>query len=194
MTTSDISVPEAIREQLGSGERLLWSGAPRQGLVLRAADALFIPFSLIWAGFAVFWEVNVMAQGAPLFFTLFGIPLLVVAAYITIGRFFVDAHIRARTFYAVTAERVLIVSGVFSRSVKSLSIPTIPDLTLREGRGPFGTVSFGGSALFGNLFPGFGGMPGADQFIGPQFELIEQPRTVYDLIRQLQRDARPLAA
>ena len=45
----------AVRSELGSGEKLLWSGQPRAGLRLRPADALMIPFSLMWAGFAVFW-------------------------------------------------------------------------------------------------------------------------------------------
>lgn len=38
----------AIRKEIGKDEQLLWSGQPRQGLVLRANDIVLIPFSLMW--------------------------------------------------------------------------------------------------------------------------------------------------
>jgi hypothetical protein len=38
-----------------------------------------------------------LKEGAPAFFALWGIPFVVAAAYVTIGRFFVDAWQRSRT-------------------------------------------------------------------------------------------------
>jgi hypothetical protein len=66
----------SIEFDLGRGERLLWSGMPRQGLMLRPTDALFIPFSLFWGGFAVFWESSAIIHHAPPLFVVWGIPFL----------------------------------------------------------------------------------------------------------------------
>jgi hypothetical protein len=55
---------------------------------LRRADALFIPFSLMWAGFAFFWETMAIRGGAPFFFWLWGIPFILIGVWITVGRFF----------------------------------------------------------------------------------------------------------
>ena len=180
---------DLISDELAPGEKLLWSGRPLQGFVLRAVDAFLIPFSLLWGGFAIFWEAGVLASGAPWFFALWGVPFVLVGLYIIFGRFWVDARQRAATVYAVTSERVVIVSGLFTRCVKSLSIDTITDVSLTERGEGAGTITFGPVPPFYWWYGG-AGWPGFGHQAVPRFELAADTRQVYEIIRGGQRAAK----
>jgi hypothetical protein len=177
-----------IEKELSSDEKLLWSGRPRQGLRLRPSDAFAIPFSLVWCGFAIFWEASVFKGNAPFFFMLWGVPFVLIGLYVVFGRFFVDARTRARTYYGVTSERIIIVSGLFSRQIKSLSLRTLTDVSLTERGDGSGSITFGPqlSYPFGRQY-NFGGWPGSSQNAMPVFDLVEQVKEAYDIIRRAQQ-------
>ena len=142
-----------------------------------------VPFSLLWGGFAIFWETSVIMSGAPFFFALFGIPFVLVGLYIIFGRFLIDTKQRERTFYGVTDQRIVIISGTFGRKVKSLNLRTLSDISLNENVDHSGTITFGAthpiSWWMGNTT--WPGMPTA-----PSFEMIPEARTVYMKIREAQ--------
>jgi Bacterial PH domain len=181
-----MQISDPIRNALSPGEQVIWSGQPRQGIVIRGSDALAIPFSLLWAGFAVFWLVSAAMSGAPLPFVLFGVPFVVVGVYIVVGRFFVEAKQRQSTFYALTPQRIIIASGLFSRRVKSLNLKTISDLSLNEKSDGSGTITFGAQHPMAAMFGGMSAWPGAEQYLGPRLDLVPQARTVYESIRRAQ--------
>jgi len=182
MTNFDIE--NELAPNLGTNEKLLWTGRPKAGIVFRGSDAFLIPFSLLWGGFAIFWETNVFATDGPFFFKLWGIPFILVALYITVGRFFVDAKKRANTIYGVTHDRIIIKSGIFSREIKSLNIRTLSDITIDQKGDNSGTITIGPTDLRSSMMQGIE-WPGAKQ--PPRLELIEDVKTVYDKIIDLQR-------
>src|SRR6266576_4090674 len=177
-----------IERELSSGERLLWSGQPRRGFRLRSSDAFVIPFSLLWCGFAIFWETSVIIKGAPFFFMLWGIPFVLVGLYIVFGRFIVDAKTRARTFYGVTSERILIVSGLFSRQTKSMQLRTLSDISLTERNDGSGSITFVPQHPMAHRLPS--GWPGAGQYAAPAFDMIDRAKEIYQLVRQTQKTAK----
>ena len=179
--------PEStLTQRLDPSERLLWSGQPRGGIRLRAQDAFLIPFSILWCGFAIFWEASVIRAGGPFFFMLWGIPFVCLGLFLVFGRFFLDARSRARTSYGITNERILIISGLFSRQTKSLQLRTLTDVSLIERSDGSGTITFGPAHYMTSFFPA-GGWPGAARYAPPSFDLIERAKEVYDIIRNAQR-------
>jgi Bacterial PH domain len=167
------------------GERQLWAGAPRQGIMLRAADGFAIPFSLLWGGFAIFWVVSVLRSGAR-FFWLFGLPFVGIGFYITIGRFLADARRRARTSYIVTSNRIVLIRGARTPVTTSLLLTTLSNVTMTERPDGTGTINFGimdpRIQMYANM--SFPGMPQL-----ASFESIPDVRTVYNIIQSAQQDA-----
>lgn len=172
----------SIEFDLGRGERVLWSGMPRQGLMLRQTDLALIPFSVIWAGFTVHWEWTVVRGRAPLWFAAFGIPFLCLAVYFTVGRFFYDARRRAGTAYGLTTERVLISRRGFGGSLMSFDLASLPAMSLTQQSNGLGSIAFGHPVWPGTR-PSWGGTPPV-----PTFELIPDAKAVYDQVRAA-RDA-----
>jgi hypothetical protein len=168
------------------GESLLWAGRPAQGLRFTRSDLLQVPFSLIWGGFAIFWELSVIRGGAPLLMRLWGIPFVLVGLYMIAGRFFVDAYRRARTFYGLTDTRVLIVTVGSMQKLTALDLAAQKEIQVEEGAGGRGTIRFGAA-----------GASGFEMRIGrsnknepPSFEGIPEVAAVYARIRESRRALR----
>lgn len=135
----------AIEPYLGPDEVPLWIERARQGIVFRAADAILIPFSLVWGGFAIFWEVMALTMGAPSIFACFGLPFVAVGLYLIAGRFLWDMYKRRETLYAITNERLLVLER---GKLRALQLDRLDELSLTErsdgsGRITIGKVPFG---------------------------------------------------
>ena len=55
---------DIIRPQLLRDEHIAWEGRPYTGLILRPMELFLIPFSLLWGGFALFWNASVWMTDA----------------------------------------------------------------------------------------------------------------------------------
>ncbi len=185
MNVLAISDSEVSRE-LTAAERLLWAGQPRQGIVLRPSDTFMIPFSLLWGGFALFWEATVILGDAPWFFVLWGIPFVLMGLYLIVGRFPWDARRRSRTLYGLSDQRAIILSGGTSRKVTSLNLRILSDISLTEKSDGTGTIAFGPTHPLAWWWSGTT-WPGAPQG-PPSFEMIRDAKHVYGLVQQAQSE------
>jgi Bacterial PH domain len=189
-TTFDLAPQNEIARTLDSGESLIWSGTPRQGMTLRPTDAYIIPFSLLWGGFAIFWEASVLRISGPnsLFMSLWGIPFVLIGLYMIVGRFFLDARIRAKTFYGLTNRRAVIISGLFSRTINSIPLRTLTDISLQERSDRSGTILLGRPQPFSSWSSGMR-WPGMSQYSTPAFEMIPNAKAVHDQLLEAQHAA-----
>jgi hypothetical protein len=187
---------------LDPGEKLLWSGQPKQGVRLQSSDLFMIPFSLMWGGFAIFGEASVLGltglshhgphpnsnQGPPLFMALWGIPFVLIGLYVIFGRFFYDAAARDKTWYGVTDRRLIILKSLFTSNVNSFDYATLTNLNLVERGDRSGDILFGtpsSMSAFSNT-----SWPGSGRYAVPGFYLLPEARNVYNQIRTIQQQAR----
>lgn len=189
-----IDAEQQIRKELDPNEELIWNGMPRQGIIFRSADIFMIPFSIFWGGFAIFWEISVLTmpneESSPIaiIFPLFGIPFVLVGLYIMFGRFIFDMKVRTKTFYALTNERIIIISGLFSKTVRSLNLATLTDISLKERHDKSGTITFGQEHPFSSMYEGMH-FP-VQRTSTPKFEAIEDAKDLYNSIRNAQNNTK----
>jgi hypothetical protein len=175
----------AIATAADPAERVLWAGRPRQGIVLRSSDWVSIPFAAVWLYFVVgiFTTTASSAASAPFPFEVMPFFFVAVGLYLLVGRFIVEAWQRANTFYGLTTECVYIVERYWTGKTRSVSLRTMPELSIEaRGDGP-GTITFGTGAVL----PVWGGWPGRSRLTIPAFDSINDARAVYQLIREAQR-------
>lgn len=146
-----------FRPYLSAGEYILWQGKPEKGNLLTGQDVFMIPFSLLWCGFAIFWELTALMGNAPLLFKLWGIPFVCVGLYMVFGRFFWTAFLRKRTAYAITNRKIIRIRW---NKVDMLDGKHLPAIHVTAGRNGCGTITFGsewnGSRGRQGSFPGHG--------------------------------------
>jgi hypothetical protein len=141
----DGSIAMQLQPELLGDESLLWSGQPLQKVIFHRRDFFAIPFSLLWGGFAIFWEWGVtghFSKPAPYFFTLWGIPFVLMGQYMIWGRFFYIAWRKGRTFYGVTNKRVLVLSTGWSRKVTDGYLRSLTSVSITTRSDGIGTIEF----------------------------------------------------
>jgi hypothetical protein len=131
-----------LQTALVPGERVIWWGRPDPAVNFGTKDLFLIPFSLMWGGFAIFWEYNALTLEAPGFFRLWGIPFVIIGLFMIFGRFFWKRFNKRRTLYALTESRAIVVRGsateelpLFGQPIASTPSARGTHLSVRIGRG-----------------------------------------------------------
>lgn len=169
---------QLFKPYLAPQESVRWAGRPEQGLTFRGSDLLVVPFSLLWCGFAIFWESLAVSTGV-WFMMLWGVPFVAVGLYMVFGRFIYDAWVRSRTHYALTQHSALVLGGLDGKKLTTVDLKSLQEIHLKPRAGDRGTIIFG---------------PERSQFSrrhaaasSPEFFGIESAASVYTQIQQQRR-------
>jgi len=187
-----------FQAELLSGESLLWTGQPLRRVIFHQRDLFSIPFSLMWGGFAIFWEWGVTgdfghsanAHAAPSFFALWGIPFVVMGQYLIWGRFLYIAWKKGRTYYAVTNKRVVVLNAGMSRKISDAFLRNLDSVSLSTRSDGTGTIEFSpqpNAQSFGFFKSNRSGAQMDIDLSQLAFHDIDDARNVYQLI-QAQRE------
>jgi hypothetical protein len=191
MLTSGAGLEFDWLRELNSGEKLLWSGRPPQGIRLRWMDLFFVPFGIVFMTIPLVGVIAAFNQQGPeaLFALIFITPFVLIGGFVAFGRFIVEKKQRAKTDYAITNERLLIRSGLWRSQLKSLDLVNLSDITFTEYGNGGGRITLGSVpwmfAMQSQMDP-FGMMG----HMVPTLELTSDARTIYDQLRTAKRAAR----
>jgi hypothetical protein len=181
--------PDLLRD-----EKVAWAGQADPQFRFSGGDIFLVPFSILWGGFALFWEAGVLGllDGQPALNpgALFGIPFVVIGQYFIWGRFIYKAYKNRRTFYALTNQRVLILATMRARRVQTLFLNQLPTINKTVQRDGVGTLEFGLSPSWAGTYANSGMelFAGRSGQMAPAFYDIPDVESVYRLVMRLKTD------
>lgn len=187
MATELLFPEQAFRDELLPGESVLWAGQPSTKVIFTKSDIFLVPFSLLWGGFAIFWELSVLRiaidprnyEGPPAFFLLFGAFFVLVGLYFIFGRFIYKNWSKKHTYYAVTNQRVLVGTRGGGTQVQAAFIDAIPSISKSVRTDGIGTLVFGVGMYQNTGMEFFGANYGT---IVPAFYDVPDAQRVYELV------------
>ena len=121
------------------GETVLWRGKPEKGNLVTSDDIITIPFSILWCGFACFWEYSVLKTGFKPFI-LFGLVFVCIGLYFVFGRFIHTAWKRKHTSYVITNQKIICKRG---NQIDLMNAKNMPPVQVKAFRNGCGTITIG---------------------------------------------------
>jgi hypothetical protein len=185
-----------FQEELLKDEKILWMGQPNPDIKYTSMDWFLIPFSIMWGGFAIFWELSALGiillaetngADAPIIFPLFGIPFVIIGLYFIFGRFIYKKWKKQRTYYAITNKRVLIITNTKNRNVEAEFISSIPAINYSQKDSGAGSIRFGSFNFMTDMYSntGMDFLSGFSGKTSPAFFDINNVKEVYNLVNEV---------
>lgn len=183
---------EKIASMLYYGEKIIWSGQPNIEKKFTKYDTFFVPFSVLWFGFSIFWEI-MATIGSGGIFSVFGIPFCVIGFYICIGRFIYKKKNKQHTYYYITDRRIIIYNDYKRIQVNDMPLSRAAHISYHEDADGIGSIHFEekNNSIFGFYYYMYENT-GMDRFFNSSppnsFFDIDNVREVYHLLRSVQKE------
>jgi hypothetical protein len=187
-------IENLFQNVLAKDEILLWVGQSDIRKIFTRLDLFLIPFSILWCGFAIYWEYLALfimkRQGHDpgLFSPLFGLLFVLMGFYLVVGRFFYKNYQKKNTFYALTNQRIFILPKTAKQTLRTLGIHQISAIHQSIDSAGIGTLIFGKVPMFGSFYGNTGLDFLASQYNNEVMAFYDIPKAeaVYCQINDLQ--------
>jgi len=188
----DYELYQKFKDDLISGENILWSGRPGLSILSSKGIIFIILFGIFWLGFSLFWVITAYLGSGMLLFPLFGLPFVIIGIFLVFG---LPVYIRSKkknTFYAITDKRIIIITSKRgNKDVQTTFIKDIKGINKIVKRNGVGTIVFGNNLALAYIgvnsgMIGYGGNYGP--YYGemcPVFYDIVDAEQVYKIVNDI---------
>jgi transcriptional regulator with XRE-family HTH domain len=160
---------EIFKKYLNYGEQIKWSGKPKY---LSSITSFPIKiFGLFFLGFAIFWTI--MTFEVMIGMSFFGIPFIIIGAFLVFGNKFKKFTSQRQKYYAVTSERIIIITVSSQEEKVDVGLDRLTNVVLSPGLNGTNTIVFYTRNSYGVYSS------------HPYFYNIENGQQVVDLINKL---------
>ena len=130
-------------KDLLNGEKLIWSGKPKQGIVFRKNDIFVIPFSILWLLLCFLAISTILKTQVPNLLLLVVIPIALLGLFFLVGRYVLDVKRRNKIKYWLTDQRIVIKGEKLKNEFKSISTEDLKYVEYKPKKNGFGTIILG---------------------------------------------------
>lgn len=181
-----------LETHLNPDEKVIWSGKPvKKAFILPGLAS--IPFGLIFVGFSIFWMWGASLGGAPDFFTLFGLPFILIGIAVTFGPTILQLMRYKNTEYMITNKRLITQTGAIGLDTRFVDFEKIQEVYVQIGiidrllgTGTLVPMTAGFSGFFPSGRHGYGSMQGWR----PNFSALREPYKVQKLLQEAMEKAK----
>jgi hypothetical protein len=131
-----------IEGNMQPNEIILWTGQPWQGLLFRVSDFSFAAIGIFNIAISTLWTFLITSTDTELYLRVFNTPIILIVFATFFFKYKLDIKRRSLTHYAVTNQRILIVS-LYNNQQTSVLLKSIVDVSLNEMNNGFGTINIG---------------------------------------------------
>lgn len=145
---------EAIEPYLEADEVLIWAGQPKKGIVFESSDIVKTIYVIGLFAFTYF-ATKLLSEISIFIAIPIGIIFYSGCILLGLGRFFIDAELRKKTFYGLTNKRIIIKSGTFPKKFKTVYLNSKPKIEFLPNFDDTSTIDLG---IKGPTIAGKGGL------------------------------------
>ena len=177
-----------VDKLVNTNEKILWSGKPVKKVFI-LSGLVSIPFGLIFLGFAIFWMWSAASTGAPGFFSLFGLPFVLIGFGVAFGPSILQLLRYRNTEYIITDKRIITQTGAIGLDTRFVDFDKVQEVYVKIGVVDrlFGTGSvYAMTAGFSDFGPRGGFGYGYGGFAGnrPSLSALKAPYEVQKVLQE----------